>query len=66
MSGTKKPSWEFLAKDESTGYPWGATSRIKVPGGWIYKHQDYYEGGVAISMVFVPDAPRTGAKGNST
>ena len=53
------PEWELLCFNGEAG---DYTSRMKVPGGWLYK-QDVLStsedgaNGVAVALVFVPDPP---------
>lgn len=46
-----KFEWELLE-----GYGYNSTHRAKVIGGWIVKKNDIEKEGLAVSMVFIPDA----------
>lgn len=52
--------WEVVTNYRDTGKAYiERTSRLKVPGGWLYRweRERYCEGEhYAVSMVFVPDA----------
>lgn len=57
------PKWEWVASSER----WqdgDKTSRLEVPGGWLYKVWAYTDEDnsdkVTIAMCFVPDPTRTG------
>lgn len=55
-----KIEWEPIFQNQSAGKPGPhqSTYRAKVPGGWLYRHSNFYKMGddaaVAESMVFVP------------
>ena len=51
--------WEFLAS-ESEEEEISFLDRMRVPGGWIYRHRTWQTDGPLLktSIVFAPDGPR--------
>jgi hypothetical protein len=56
MSQLNTVKWETIYRSDLE-----STSILKVPGGWIYKHESIATGegdwisGLSVSMVFVPE-----------
>jgi hypothetical protein len=50
------PTWELVEPDRQIASTSGmSTSRLPVPGGWIYRHEKMTNGTLTFGMVFVPD-----------
>lgn len=51
----KENEWEKVALNFGSGGTSGATERLKVPGGWLYKNDDNHNGSYGMAMCFVPE-----------
>ncbi len=54
--------WEPVTSSGTPSYNRWITDRLKVPGGWLYRQAIYDNGhGIAVSICFVPEAPKPDA-----
>ena len=56
----KKPEWENVFYEVTQEFQCSEiTKRLKVEGGYLYKHETKYYNSIDIAICFVPDIPKT-------